>query len=318
MLGSVRPSLGSRRHSDAAENRAPAVSSGVNSAAVPSDRVSDGDDARARECGLRRRATAARDVGRRDERDQADHTGELDEDTESEDDAGRGVVLARREHDRGQQRDADDDVVATTVDEIERHDRVEGEERDRAGRASAPPDDHARGRKCRRREPLVEEAGRQHGGAEREGREAGDSGEQWAVHRRHVRPAATGPVEQRVVRERRGHVCVRARVVHRDDAPVDRVPPEVTGRARHHQQRHRSLRDHDRAHELDRQRRAAVLRDRHRHERRTAGEHEPDERGVAELFVEADHERHRGRRDHECRRREPSVPIHAVRLGASR
>ena len=63
-----------------------------------------------------------------------------------------------REHDRAEQRDAHEDVVASTVDEVQRGERAEREEGDRVGRTRPSPHDDARGRQRRGGKALVEEA----------------------------------------------------------------------------------------------------------------------------------------------------------------
>ena len=102
---------------------------------------------------------------RHDQRDDADHPGELHQRAEAADHTRGRRVVALREHDRAQERDADQDVVAPTVDEVERGERAQREERDRVGRSGAAPHDDACGGQRRRREALVEEPGAEERGA---------------------------------------------------------------------------------------------------------------------------------------------------------
>ena len=83
---------------------------------------------------------------RDDQRDDAHQSGELDECTEAADHAGCDRVVRLGEHHGPQERDADEDVVATTVHEVERGHGVQREERDRVGGPGASPDEHARER----------------------------------------------------------------------------------------------------------------------------------------------------------------------------
>ena len=87
----------------------------------------------------RSRSAAHRE--RHDERDDADHPGELHQCAEAADHTRRRRVVALREHDRAEDRDAHEDVVAATVDEVERGERAQREERHRVGRSGATPDD---------------------------------------------------------------------------------------------------------------------------------------------------------------------------------
>ncbi len=235
---------------------------------------------------------------RHDERDDADHPGELHQCAEATDHTGRRRVIALREHDRAEERDTHQDVVAATVDEVERGERAEREERDRIGRSGAAPHDDADGDQRRRREPLVEEPGAEERRAQHDRRQARQRGERGAVHRRRVSPRVPHQPEQRVVRVLRGDVRVRTRVVHREDAAVDRVPPEVFGCARRAPQRDDRLQRDRRADELDRQSRRRSSED--QGQVRDAGHRDQhDVRAVRQRRAAGDDDRGRERRDDE-------------------
>ena len=227
---------------------------------------------------------------RHHQRDDADHAGELHQRTEAADHARGRRVLPLREHDRTEQGDTHEDVVAPAVDEVQRGERAEGEERDRIGRTRPSPHDDAGRHQRRRGQTLVEEARPEHRRAQHHRCDPGQRGERGAVHRRRVPPGVPDEREQRVVRVLHRDVRVRARVVHREDASVDRVPPEVLGRAGRAGQSDDGLQRDGGADELDREARRGAPCDQ-REVGHARDRDERDVRAVRERPARADDDR---------------------------
>ena len=212
-----------------------------------------------------------------------------------------------------------EDVIAAAIDEIQRGDRVHRQKGDRSCGTGPPPHDDARRHQCCCGKSLVEEPGRQLRRAKHGRRRARDRGEEWPVHRGRVPPGMTNQLEERVLRKIGGDVRVWARVIHGEDAAVDRIPPEIVARTRRRDDCDRGLQDGRARHELDRQTGPSALGDDHRH---VAAARDQDQEYVQLVRQRAPQpddcaRRHGGRQ--QCAGRDSSTtarapPLHRVRV----
>ena len=107
--------------------------------------------------------------------------------------------------------------------EIHHDQRVDGQERDRCRRPSAPPDEPACAAEGHGGEPLIEEPRCQRTGPEDRGAGGTRGGECRPVHRWGASPRASYEVEEGVMWERRRGMGPRAEVVDSEDASIHRV-----------------------------------------------------------------------------------------------
>ena len=119
--------------------------------------VSEGDHAATTEPEPGGRAPVAAHVRGDHQRHEADDTGDLHQRAEPGDGTAAGRVAALEQDDGREHRDADEDVVARAADDEHQDHRVHGEERHRAGRAGAAPDDHGRAAERGDGQELVED-----------------------------------------------------------------------------------------------------------------------------------------------------------------
>ncbi len=110
------------------------------------------------------------------------------------------------------------------------------------------------------------------------------------------------------MREVGAHMRVRTRVVHTEDAAVDRVPPEVLGRGGRNEHRDRGLCEHRERDEPDRETGPAGVGGEHRHVGEAGRQHQRDVDLVGEPPLGRDREDGRAGRDDERERRNSSGP----------
>ena len=152
----------------------------------------------------------------------------------------------------GEQGEADHEVVVSAVHHQQQR-GVQPDERERDGVTGPAPDDHERPAQGEGLEELEQQSGRQLGRPAQRGAGRRQRHEPRTVDRTGVAPAARHELDDRIVREVRGHVRERTHVVHGDQPAVHRVGPDVvrTGRRCEHrdQDEEAGRRDHSTARE---------------------------------------------------------------------